>query len=394
MTPDTSYLAPDLRSATWGALVVGVAALSVSLAGAFMNPRVFFGSYLIAFVFCVNIAIGSLGLMMLNYLTGGTWGLVIRRISEAATRTLPLLAILFLPIVFGIHYIYEWSNKEVVEANAVLQTKTAYLNVPFFIIRAGIYFAVWGTLTYALNRWSLRQDSSPDPISRHRLGTLSGPGMVLLAITITFASIDWLMSLDPVWHSTMYPVIVAIGQFTVAMCFAIAIAAFLMRRGAMATVFTPGHFHDLGNLLLAFVMLWAYVSFSQFLIIWSGNVADETPYYLRRLGPEVRYVALALVVLHFAIPFLLLLMRDIKRNPYALLGVVALVMFMRFVDLFWLVAPSMRRTTATFQWTDIVALIGVGGIWIAAFFWQLGKRPLMPLNDPHLPEVFLRDARH
>jgi hypothetical protein len=369
----------------------------VSAALSFIGgPVQFFRSYLVAYVFWTGIAVGSLAIMMLHHLSGGAWGLVIRRIFEAATRTLPLLAIAFLPLVVALfvhphgHSLYEWSNPETVRTDEVLQHKHPYLNAPFFIARTVFYFAVWGALAYFLNKWSLEQDQTGDPRIKRRMQNLSGPGILLFGLTVTFAAVDWLMSLEPHWFSTIYGLLLMASWGLSAFSFVIIVAAALSRREPMSGVFAASHFHDYGKLMLAFVMIYAYFAFSQFLIIWSGNLPEEIPWYLRRLRGGWQYVGLALVLLNFALPFVLLLSRNLKRDARRLVWVALLVIVMRVVDMIYLVAPAAHQESGE---THISALdfltmfgatIGLGGIWLAFFAWQLKRRPLLPLQSPDL----------
>jgi hypothetical protein len=358
-----------------------------------LYPAQFFHAWLISYMLVAGITLGSLALVMLQHLSGGAWGLVIRRVLESATRTLPLVALLFLPLLLGLQRLYAWARPAEVAHEELLLHKRPYLNVPFFLTRALIYFAVWLALAYFLNKWSREQDAQHDPTLARRFQLLSSGGLVAYAITMTFAAIDWVMSLEPEWFSTMFGLLMIGGQALSALAFVIAVVVLLARFEPLTRVLTPSHLHDLGKLMLAFVMLWAYLSFSQFLIIWSGNLPEETPWYIRRLNGGWQYIGLALVVLHFVLPFFLLLSRDLKRHGRRLALVALLVIVMRFVDLFWLIAPAQRTGHLALHWLDVAALIGIGGVWLGAFAWQLQKRPLLPLNDPELDAV-LREARH
>jgi hypothetical protein len=379
------------------ALIVGVVFTFILALGFFLGSReTFFRSYLLAYVFWIGIALGSLAILMLQHLSGGGWGLVIRRVLESATRTLPLMALLFVPIIFGMGHLYEWTHLDQLR-NAhgledehlvkMLEHKSAYLNVPFFLLRTLLYFLIWGALTYLLNKWSREQDRTAERRFAKRLQMLSGPGLVLFVLTVTFAAIDWVMSLDPEWFSTIFGLLFVAAWALSSFAFVIAVMALLAGREPLSDVVAPSHFHDLGKLLLAFVMVWAYFSFSQFLIIWSGNIPEETRWYLYRMRGGWSFVALALVIFHFALPFLLLLSRDLKRNARRLALVACLVLVMRLIDLFWLIVPKFSEGQLSLSWTDVVAPIGVGGLWLAFFLWQLKQRPLIPFNDPQLPEV-------
>jgi hypothetical protein len=381
-------------------LVAGVVALAACAAGAVASPGAFFRGYLFAYVFFTGLSLGCLAIVMLHHLTGGAWGIPIRRILESGTRTLPLIAILFLPIAVGMKHLYSWSRPEEVAKDALLQAKEAYLNVPFFLARAAFYFAVWIAIAYFVNRWSLEQDRAGSPALTRRLQLLSAGGVVAYGLTMTFASIDWVMSLEPHWFSTMYGVLYIAGQALNALAFVTAALVLMSGEKPFSDFVRPAHYHDLGKLLLAFVMFWSYVSFAQYLIIWAGNLPEEIPWYLRRLNGGWGWVGGALILLHFALPFLLLLPAGANRNSRILVAVAGLVVLMRFVDVYWLVRPvftqaSASAASARFQihWLDLAASIGIGGVWLAVFLWQLEERPLLPVNDPEFAEA-LAHADH
>jgi hypothetical protein len=376
-----SFNPPNMSDFQKRALIAGIVFLVVLAAGAFVNARQFFQAYLIGWTFWTGIAVGSLALLMLQHLTGGGWGLVIRRSLEAATRTLPLMAVLFIPVVIGAQSIYhEWMDHEEVAKHPAVQFKSSYLNLPFFTVRAVIYFGIWIALAFFLNKWSLAQDRTADNRYTKNMRLLSGPGMVILIFSVTFASIDWYMSIEPEWFSTIYGFIFVGAWSLSALAFVIAVMARLVREEPMRRIVAPLHFHDLGKLLLALVMLWAYFAFSQFLIIWSGNLPEEISWYLRRIYGGWGMLVVTIGILHFAAPFLFLLSRGIKRNPGKLVLVASLVLVMRSVDLLWMLAPAFQHR----MWIliDIAALLGFGGLWLTFFTWQLGKRSLIPINDP------------
>src|SRR5439155_4448359 len=331
---------PELAGRQRQLLVAGAVGLGVSAIGLFFEATQFLQSYLMAYMFVLGITLGCLALGMVHQLSGGAWGVVIRRPIGAATRTLPVLTLLFLPIAFGMHRLYSWTDSALVARDEVLQHKHLYLNTPFFVLRAAIYFAVWNILAYFLNAWSLEQDETADPRFARRMQILSAGGLVAYGLTITFASFDWLMSLDPRWYSTIYGVLIMGGQGLSAMAFLIAVLVWLSRRAPLDRIVVPAHFHDLGNLLLAFVMLWAYFSFSQYLIIWSGNLPAEISWYTHRLHTGWRVIGLSLVIFHFVVPFCLLLSRAVKREPQIIVKLVIGIMIVRIVDLYWLIAPE------------------------------------------------------
>jgi hypothetical protein len=365
------------RARTTG-LVVGLVGAAACVAGAMADPNQFFHSYLMAFMFWLGVALGSLAIAMMQYLTGGVWAFVMRRPLEAATRTLPLMAILFLPILLGLHWLYPWTLPGV---DATIRAKALYLNVPFFVVRALIYFAAWLLLAFLVNHWSRENDRTGDPTYFRRLGRLAAPGLVLYAFTITFATIDWVMSLEPHWYSTIFGMIFMTGQGLSALAFATLVLVQLSRDAPFSTLLRVTTMRDVGNMVLAFVMLWAYTSFSQLLLIWAGNLPEEIPWYVHRLGVGWQWIALTLAVFHFFVPFVLLLMRRTKRALPVLRAVVVLLLFMRLLDLFWMVAPETHQGRLVVSWQDFATTIAVGGLFVSVFAWQLASRPLLPLHD-------------
>src|SRR5579864_886385 len=365
--------------------LIGGAALAVSVVAALFEPRQFIRSYLIAFLFWSGIPLGCLVVLMLHYLVAGGWGFLIRRPLESCARTLPLVAVLAVPILVGMPWLFPWTHRSVVALDPLLQKKQVYLNVPFFIFRAIAYFAIWIALARTLNRWSSEQDRTGASRAVHRLYNLSGPGIIVYGLTVTFASLDWVMSLEPDWFSTIYSAVFMIGQVLSALAFVTAMLMFLVSEEPLSQVASDQHLIDLGNMVMTFVILWAYVAFSQFLIIWSGNLTDEIGWYLHRTRGGWQWVALAMVAGHFALPFLLLLSREIKRHARYLTRLGVGLLILHFVDLVWNVDPSFDRTGFRFHWLDIMVAIGIGGIWVGAFVAQLKQRPLLPLHDPDLP---------
>lgn len=371
-------------------LAVGIVALGICLIGALFSTGQFFRSYLFAYVFWIGIALGSLGVMMLHNLSGGAWGIVIRRLLESGMRTLPLMVLLFVPLLFGLQNLYAWARPESLAEDALLRHKSAYLNVPAFLIRSALYFSVWVGVASLMTKWSRDHDRTADPRLVQRLRMLSAPGLVLYVLTITFASIDWVMSLEPHWHSTIYGVHFIGGHTLSAFAFAIVVAALLADQEPLSRILQPSHFHDLGNLLLAFVMLWAYFAFSQWLIIWSGNLPEEITWYLHRTSGGWEWIALWLALFHFVVPFFLLLSRVVKRRLLALCAIAGAIVFMRLVDVLWYTVPAFYPGDFQIHWLDIAAPLGIGGIWIAAFISQLRSVPLLPLRYPDVEEVLQR----
>jgi hypothetical protein len=387
----STELKNDLKQWRTRALVLGIAGAVLSAIGFLIpglgGPFQFYRSYLWPYLLVLGLSLGPLAWLMLQYVSGGAWGVVIRRPCEAAARTLPLVALMFLPIVIGIPNLYDWSHAQKVAASAMLQHKQPYLNVPFFLIRAVVYFGGWLYLSWFFNRWSAAEDRDGPVVAHRKMAFLAGPGILFWGFTVTFMSIDWVLSLEPEWFSTIFGLLFIASQALTSMAFLITLMVLLSFRRPMSEILTARHLHDLGKFLLALVMVWAYFSFSQFLIIWAGNLPEEIPWYLTRLNGGWQYVAVALVIGHFALPFALLLSRDLKRNFRLLAGIAVFILGMRMVDLYWLVAPDFRKESFGLSWMDFTAPMGLIGIWLWYFLTQLEKRPLMPLHDPQLEEV-------
>jgi hypothetical protein len=393
-----------LQNMSVGVGLVGIIIWIVLAVVSGNSKDTFFHSYLVAFIFWSSVALGCLGLLMVQYLGGASWGLLIRRQLEAGAHTLWLMFILFLPIAtVGLHSLYSWSHPldSFPEAERkLIEHKSPWLNQTGFLIRGVIYFIVWIGLAAYLRKWSKQQDENRDMSAVQRAQNLSGPGFVLYALAVTFAGVDWVMSLDAEWFSTIFGLLMLIGQGVLALAFLVTIAVYLSGREPMDRVYNPKHFHDFGKLLLTVVMVWAYFSFSQLLIIWSGNLPEEIPWYLERFKGQWRWIGVALILLNFALPFLLLLSRDLKHNRRRLMAVAWLLIAMRFVDLLWLIAPEFESghsgearhyglSVASYI-NYAAAVIGVGGLWLGWFFYQLRQRALVPYNDPQLGEVLAR----
>ena len=367
-------------------LIIGVVALAICIVGAIVRPQQFFQSYLFAYMFWIGLVVGCLAILMMQHLTGGGWGIVLRRVLESASRTLPLMILLFIPLLFGLHRLYIWTHAEIVSSDPLLQHKRPFLNLPFFIARAAVYFGCWTIFASLLTRWSREQDETAQPKTARWLEHISGPGLFVLSVTLSLAMIDWVMSIEPHWYSTIYPVIYLAGDTLAAFAFSIGVVLLLARSQPFATVMRPKIWRDLGNLLLTFVMLWAYCAFSQYLLVWSGNLREEITWYLPRTTGGWHVIAALLIIFHFFVPFFILLSRDVKEERIVMLGVVVLLLVLRFVDLYWLIGPAFSPFHFTISWMDFVVPIGIGGIWLAYFTRQLNRWPLLPLNDPYLEE--------
>jgi len=344
-----------------------------------------FQSYLFSYIYWISIPLGCMALLMMHHLTGGWWGYPIRRLLEAGTRTCLVMAALFIPVLFGINKLYpwaQWATDKPTDPN--LHFKVMYLTRNFFILRSVIYFAIWLTIVHFLNKWSAEQDATGNTRLASILEAFSAPGLILWGIAVTFSAIDWVMSIEPLWFSTIFGFLFMIVEALVAMAFVIFVLRLLSATEPMKNVVTPSQFNDLGNLMLAFVMLWAYMSFSQFLIIWAGNLKDEIPWYITRAFGGWGTLAVFLIVMHFAVPFLLLLQRGVKRRLHVLSIVTGMLVVLTLVDVYWLVVPAFEneRKSPQLHLSDLLAVIGIGGIWVGTYIWQLKKMPLLPLHDP------------
>lgn len=383
---ETSTFDLELGTLRKRALAVGVLGALAMGPMSFQNPEQFFRSYLLGYVFWIGLPLGSLGLLMLHHLTGGGWGFVIRRLCEASTRTFLFMAVLFLPVAMGVSRVYPWAQAAWA-AEPHSGFKAMYLSRGFFLGRAVFYFATWILLSTLLSRWSLEEDARHDGEMHRRMENLSAPGLILYGLTATFAVVDWVMSLEPHWFSTIFGMIFIVVQVLSAMAFSILVARRLADREPLSAVASPARFHDLGTLLFAFVMLWAYLSFSQFLIIWSGNLKEEIPWYVSRANGSWAGVALFLIVFHFAVPFLLLLNRPLKRRRHTLAVVAGAMLLISVVDVYWLVVPAFFPQAPRVKPTDLTVLVSLGGFWLWAFAGQLRGKPLVPMGDARLEVV-------
>ncbi|MEJ7624685.1 MAG: hypothetical protein WKF34_11895 [Pyrinomonadaceae bacterium] len=399
------YTAPaDINRLRTLALGVGGIALIIWAVGVFFNTEQALRSWLLGFVFWGGIGIGCLGVLMLQYLTGGAWGVVIRRTLEAGTRTLPVIVLLFIPLAIGVftHNIYEWTHMAPTEH--AIEARGIYLLPWSWILRSIIYFTLFGVMVYLLNKWSVEQDAtSTVEESRRALekaSRFSGPTLVIYALVVTFAVVDWMMTLDPHWFSTMWGLLFVAGWALSCFCFVVALMAFLYDKAPMNRVLGKRHFHDLGKLMLALTMVWAYFNFSQFLIIWSGNIPEETGWFITRMTGGWGYIGIGLILFHFAFPFLVLLQQDFKRRARWLATLAIFILVMRVVDMFYTIGPSHRVTAGWEQgafyvsWMDFVAPVAVGGIWLWWFFGELMKRPLVPVKDPYFEEAIEHGRGH
>jgi hypothetical protein len=367
------------------ALIIGIAVLLACFIGAAAGAAGFFLAYLVGFLFWTGTGFGCFAVLMIHHLTGGRWGIPVRRILEAGTRTFPVMALLFIPLLFGLGRLYPWAAPGAAEDPKIAH-KAIYLNVPFWIGRTAVYFAVWSLFAWLLSAWSLRQDRTGEEHLTSKLQRLSAGGLVALGLTLHFASVDWIMSLEPDWYSTIFGMILMAGVTLNALAFATIVYLLIARFRPFSLVSAPVGSKDLGNLILTFVILWTYVSFCQFLIIWAGNLKEEIPWYIRRIGGGWWWIALVLIVLHFFIPLFLLLSREVKRRRLTLGSVALLLVVLRFVDFFWMTHPA-SQSEVTFRWMDFAAPLGIGGVWVAVFIGAFKGKPLVPLHDPRFGEM-------
>lgn len=391
MTNTEAMLGTSLDRVQRNALILGVVFVAITAIGPFVDAGQFFRSYLYAYVFTLGLSIGCLGILLMHHTVGGKWGVVSRRLLEAGTRTFPLMAVLLIPVLLGLGSLYLWARPDVAEHDPAIKWKAGYLNVPFFIGRMILYFLLFMLYSWILNRKSLEQDRTANPALVVRMRQISAPGLVVFTLAGTFTFFDLILSLEPRWFSTIYGAMFLVGEMLGAFAFITAVMILLAPRPPFSRILTVRHFHDFGNLMLAFTILWAYLSFSQFLIIWSGNLPEEIPWYIRRFSGGWGYIAVFILVFHFFVPFLILLQRFVKRSPRLLYGVAIGMIVVRLIDVYWIVEPAfyqdefaLHRQVFRPHWLDFSAPIGLIGLWVAVFVWQLKRYPIAPINDPRL----------
>jgi hypothetical protein len=364
-------------------LIIGIIALALSLIGYFIDSEQFFHSYLTAFTFWCTISLGGLFFVMIHYLTNATWSVVVRRIGENIMSLLPVMAVFAIPLLFGLGDLYHWSHSDIVQTDHLLEGKSAYLNTTFFIIRMVVYFAFWILLSRYYNL-SIKQDLEHDDSLLRKAIKVSAPGMILFALTITFFAFDLLMSLDAHWYSTIFGVYVFAGSFLSLLSFMTLYIIFLRKKVALAETITPEHFRDLGKLIFAFLIFWGYMAFSQYFLIWYGNIPEETVWFLHRWDGNWKIISLILVFGHFVIPFFVLFPMEIKKNIPVMLTMSVWLLIMHWTDIYWLVMPSLHSHGIHLSWMDLTTMLGIGGIFIWRFLRITYSRPLVPVNDPRL----------
>ncbi|MGD9899708.1 MAG: hypothetical protein AB7T22_11350 [Calditrichaceae bacterium] len=366
------------------ALIAGSLALLITFTGYFIDSGQFFHSYLVAYMFWVTLGLGGLFFTLLNHLVGAQWSIVLRRITETLMMVLPVMAVFFVPLVFGFHDLYHWSHPEAVAQDALLQKKAGYLNIPFFLIRSAVYFSVWYLIARVLYKTSIAQDNAPDEEKIEKMKRISAPAMILFALTSSFAAFDWLMSLDPHWYSTIYGVYFFSGSLLSLLAFTIIIGVTLRNFGILDDVITIEHYHDLAKLLFSFIIFWAYMGFSQYFLIWYANIPEETIWYTVRWEGTWKYMTMTIVLGHFLFPFLGLMTRSSKRNLKWLTFMSVWVLIMHWIDLYWLTFPTHSADGFHFSWMDITGFIGLGGLFSWVFWKKFSSKALVPVEDRRL----------
>lgn len=377
-----TYLVKEKGSIGKIALIIGVIGLILSALGYFSDSKQFYFSYLTSFAFWASLGLGGLFFTMLHHISGAKWSTVILRISQAVMSVLPMMIILFIPIMFGIKELYEWSNPEVLADNTILQSKTGYLNVSDFIIRTVFYFTIWGLLSFLINKYSRLQDEGKN--TTKQLKIVSAPGMFLFALTISFAAFDWLMSLDPMWYSTIFGGYYFGGSFVIILAFLILISNYLKSNGTLENEIGSAHFSDLGKLFFGFIVFWAYLGGAQYFFIWYANIPEETVWFLHRWVGSWKTISLLLILGHFLIPFISLIFFNTKRNRKILVFFAIWIFVFHYVDLYWLIGPAMHHESAQLSWSDLTTFIGIGGVFIALFWRSFTSKSIVPVNDPNL----------
>jgi hypothetical protein len=392
---------PVIKTIGRRSLVIGAVASVIAIGLGFTNPQVFFRGYLLSYMDWLGVCLGSMAILMVRHMTGGGWGMVIRRVLGASMRTLPLMFVFFIPLaIWGVPRLYPWAvpldaiqNPTIREHLQHHEFVRSYLNWHGFVMRGIVYFLIWGLIVFLLSKWSAEQNQPPVRDNSARFKAVSGPGLIIYAFTVSFAAIDWVMSLDPSWMSTIYGLLFVAGELLAGLAFAVVIERILYKYKPMSVLLRPEFVHDHGKFMLTFIMVWAYFSFSQWLIIWAGNLPEEITWYIRRLGGGWAYVGLFVVIFHFAVPFAVLLSRPFKRDITKLVWLACWMLFMRYVDLFWNIEPSFSATF-TVTWADLVIPFAMGGLWLAYFCRNLSSLPLLPQYDVYAKQVLEPEHEH
>jgi hypothetical protein len=363
-------------------LAIGLLGLVISIIGLALDARQFYYSYLTAFIFWLSLGLGGLFFVMIHHLTGAVWSVVLRRIGETVMAAIPVMILLFLPVIAGLiqDKLYLWTY----QSDALLEAKSGYLNIPFFLLRSAVYFLIWIVLGRLLYNNSIRQDQQFDAARLTRMRRISGPGMVVYALSLTFAAYDWLMSLDPHWYSTIFGLYIFSGCLLAIYSFLILFPSMLRNHSILDNTISIEHFHDVGKFLFGFIIFWGYMAFSQYFLIWYANIPEETIWYLHRWEGSWKIITMLLVFGHFLLPFIALMPRFVKRNLILLRGLAVWILGMHYFDLYWIIMPNLHHHGIHFSWMDITCLIGVGGIFLCYFWMQFIKKAVVPVNNPDL----------
>jgi hypothetical protein len=365
---------------------IGIVGLIASAVGYFLNSEQFFFSYLTSFTYFTSFALAALILLMIHHITQSSWGVVIRRIPEAFSSNLWIWAIFIIPVLFGMHSLYHWTHTEDVLADPILAGKMPYLNETFFVIRQIIYFSIWGFIGYRLHKVSVEMDRTGDWGLTQLLKKYSAPGILIFALTIAFASFDWLMSLDPHWFSTMFGVYFFAMSIQAFFPLMILLVFWMQKQGILENTISKSHIYDMGAWFFGFTVFYAYIAFSQLLLIYYANIPEETLWFYHRLEGSWAFVSYSLIIGRFVLPFILLLNRDTKHQKKLMIFTSVLVLFMHFVEVYWIAMPILSHHGVHVSWMDITTLLGLGGIFFGLFFQRLKKHNLIPVNDPKLAE--------
>jgi hypothetical protein len=365
-------------------LAIGVICGIALIIGAVFNPDQFFRAYLAAYLWCLNIALGGMALVMTYHITGGAWGFLLRRIFEAAVKTLPLLALGFIPIAIGAKYLYPWAQPDVVQSNELLQQQSVYMNYAFWCIRAAIYFALWLVVAFFLCRWSRQQDRVDNPRTNIWLNTFSGIGLVVYGVTMHFASVDWIISLQSEYHSTISGPLLGSQQLLSSFSFALLVLALLVHRPPLKDLVSNKTLNDCGGLLVTFVILWSYLWWFEFMLIWIANLPADVIWYVNRIRGAWLWITVVLVVFGFMVPFVLLLQRAIKQRPAALARMALLLLLVQLLFTHWQILPAFRPAGIGQWWMSLIAPPALGGIWLALFTWQFQRAPVLAQNDKNI----------
>ena len=377
---------PEDNKIATGFFAAGFVGIALSLIGLFVNTEQFFYSYLTSFTFIASLFLGALFFVMLQHVTRSSWSVVLRRIPETMSFQLIWLGIVFIPILFGMEFLYEWTRPERIATDELTQHKQPFLNVPFFVIRNFIYFSVWAFLGYRLYKNSVSMDRHASEKLDKQQRVISAPGILVFAFTVAFASFDWLMSMDSHWFSTMFGVYYFSMSFQTVLAVVIALVIYLQRKGLLTNTINNAHMHDMGALLFGFTVFYAYIAFSQFLLIYYANIPEETLWYYYRFEGSWIVLAYLFLIGRFVLPFALLLGKKAKSNQKILLGVSLWIILLQFLEMFWIVMPILHKGAISVHWLDLTLLLAFFGVSAGLFFRQFAKHSMVPKNDPLLAE--------